>query len=218
MSRPPLEVADIIRSRKESFEQQSRGWINWQHRKVLDAIVRCRQPPSRSTAAHLLRAAAWICGSRLIGNTRTSLEFMALSDVRRNDARHRPPLGRRSSPTLSASAHDVCHMIMHQGHRCHHLQLSQQEIPASDHWSSCETTNLSDCSEPQVDLPRSIHLIEKASNPHAIHLKCSRPHSNYISIRRPAGFHQVAVSKAPLHHCESTHQCVARALQIQPKD
>jgi hypothetical protein len=42
MSRPPLEVADIIRSRRESFEQQSRGWINWQHRKVLDAIVRCR--------------------------------------------------------------------------------------------------------------------------------------------------------------------------------
>jgi hypothetical protein len=35
-------VADIIRSRRESFEQQSRGWINWQHRKVLDAIVRCR--------------------------------------------------------------------------------------------------------------------------------------------------------------------------------
>jgi hypothetical protein len=42
MSRPPLEVADIIRSRRELFEQQSRGWISWQHRKVLDAIVRCR--------------------------------------------------------------------------------------------------------------------------------------------------------------------------------
>jgi len=42
MNRPPLEVADIIRSRRESFEEQSRGWISWQHRKVLDAIVRCR--------------------------------------------------------------------------------------------------------------------------------------------------------------------------------
>jgi len=41
-NRPPLEVADIIRSRRETFEQQSRGWITWQHRKVLDAIVRCR--------------------------------------------------------------------------------------------------------------------------------------------------------------------------------
>jgi hypothetical protein len=42
MSRPPLEVADIIRSRRDLFEQQSRSWIGWQHRKVLDAIVRCR--------------------------------------------------------------------------------------------------------------------------------------------------------------------------------
>ena len=31
-----------------------------------------------------------------------------------------------------------------------------------------------------------------------IRLKCFRPHSNYISLRRPAGFLQVAVSKAPL--------------------
>jgi hypothetical protein len=42
MSRSPLEVADIIRSCRETFEQQSRGWISWQHRKVLDAIERCR--------------------------------------------------------------------------------------------------------------------------------------------------------------------------------
>jgi hypothetical protein len=42
MSRSPLEVADIIRSRRETFEQQSRGWLSWQHRKVLDALVRCR--------------------------------------------------------------------------------------------------------------------------------------------------------------------------------
>jgi hypothetical protein len=42
MSWSPLEVADIIRSRREAFEAQSRGWIGWEHRKVLDAIVRCR--------------------------------------------------------------------------------------------------------------------------------------------------------------------------------
>ena len=42
MNRPPLEVADIVRSRRESFQQQSRSWITWQHRKVLDAIERCR--------------------------------------------------------------------------------------------------------------------------------------------------------------------------------
>lgn len=42
MNRPPLEVADIIRSAGESFLEQSRHWITWQHRKVLLAILRCR--------------------------------------------------------------------------------------------------------------------------------------------------------------------------------
>jgi len=42
MNRPPLEVADIVRSAGESFLDRSRGWITWQHRKVLLAIQRCR--------------------------------------------------------------------------------------------------------------------------------------------------------------------------------
>ena len=42
MSRPPLEVADIIRSAGESFLEKSKRWITWQHRKVLLAILRCR--------------------------------------------------------------------------------------------------------------------------------------------------------------------------------
>ena len=46
MSRPPLEVADIIRSRREAFERQSRGWINGQLRKVLDTS------PAISANAH----------------------------------------------------------------------------------------------------------------------------------------------------------------------
>ena len=42
MSRPPLEMADIVRCAGESFVEHSRKWINWQHRKVLLAIARCR--------------------------------------------------------------------------------------------------------------------------------------------------------------------------------
>ena len=42
MKRPPLEVADIIHSAGESFLERSRHWISWQHRKVLQAILRCR--------------------------------------------------------------------------------------------------------------------------------------------------------------------------------
>ena len=42
MNRPPLEVADIIRSAGASFREKSKRWITWQHRKVLLAILRCR--------------------------------------------------------------------------------------------------------------------------------------------------------------------------------
>ena len=42
LSRPPLEVADLIRVAGQKFTEASRRWINGQHRKVLAAIVRCR--------------------------------------------------------------------------------------------------------------------------------------------------------------------------------
>jgi hypothetical protein len=42
MSRPPLEVADLIRIAGAAFIERSRKWISWKHIKVLLAIVRCR--------------------------------------------------------------------------------------------------------------------------------------------------------------------------------
>jgi Putative transposase/Transposase zinc-binding domain len=42
MNRPPLEVADIVRSAGSSFIERNRKWINGQHEKVLAAITRCR--------------------------------------------------------------------------------------------------------------------------------------------------------------------------------
>jgi Putative transposase/Transposase zinc-binding domain len=42
MSRPTLEVADIVRRTGNSFWQQQQSHLAWPHRKVLDAIVRCR--------------------------------------------------------------------------------------------------------------------------------------------------------------------------------
>ena len=41
-NRPLLEMADIVRCAGQAFIEHSRRWINWQHRKVLLAIVRCR--------------------------------------------------------------------------------------------------------------------------------------------------------------------------------
>jgi len=42
MSRPTLEVADILRASGSSFLEQHGSHLASQHRKVMDAIVRCR--------------------------------------------------------------------------------------------------------------------------------------------------------------------------------
>ncbi|MGC2446615.1 MAG: IS91 family transposase [Candidatus Sulfotelmatobacter sp.] len=42
MSRPPLEVADLIRSAGAGFIERNRHWLSWKHVKVLRAIRRCR--------------------------------------------------------------------------------------------------------------------------------------------------------------------------------
>src|ERR1700722_14981378 len=42
MSRPPLEVADIVRAAGDAFIERNRHWLRWKHIKVLLAIRRCR--------------------------------------------------------------------------------------------------------------------------------------------------------------------------------
>ena len=42
MTRPALEVADIVRAQGNRFIRTSCRWIHWSHRKVLLAIARCR--------------------------------------------------------------------------------------------------------------------------------------------------------------------------------
>ena len=42
MSRPTLEVADIVRAAGDRFWEKHKSHFAWVHRKVLDAIVRCR--------------------------------------------------------------------------------------------------------------------------------------------------------------------------------
>jgi hypothetical protein len=42
MSRPPLEVADLIRTAGAAFVERNRQWLSWKHIKVLLAIARCR--------------------------------------------------------------------------------------------------------------------------------------------------------------------------------
>jgi predicted RNA-binding Zn-ribbon protein involved in translation (DUF1610 family) len=42
MTRPPLEVADLMRAAGNGFFDRSRKWFTWLHLKILTAIVRCR--------------------------------------------------------------------------------------------------------------------------------------------------------------------------------
>ena len=42
MSRPPFEVADVIRIAGDSFRQRYSASLTWPQRKALDAIARCR--------------------------------------------------------------------------------------------------------------------------------------------------------------------------------
>ena len=39
MSRPPLEVADLIRAAGDAFLERNRHWLQWKHIKVLLAIL-----------------------------------------------------------------------------------------------------------------------------------------------------------------------------------
>ena len=42
MTRPPFEVADIIRAHGNSFVERNRSWLTWLHLRVLFAIQHCR--------------------------------------------------------------------------------------------------------------------------------------------------------------------------------
>jgi hypothetical protein len=61
MSRPTLEVADIVRRTGSSFWEQQQSHLAWPHRKVLDAIVRCR---TAALGGHLDRCVS--CGHQAI--------------------------------------------------------------------------------------------------------------------------------------------------------
>ncbi len=61
MSRPPLEVADLVSAAGNAFIERSRKWISWKHIKVLLAIARCR---TSALGGHLDECTR--CGHRAI--------------------------------------------------------------------------------------------------------------------------------------------------------
>jgi hypothetical protein len=61
MNRPPLEVADLIRTAGTAFLERNRHWLSWKHVKVLLAIARCR---TATLGGHLDECTR--CGHRAI--------------------------------------------------------------------------------------------------------------------------------------------------------
>jgi hypothetical protein len=61
MSRPPLEVADLIRTAGTAFLKRNRHWLRWKHVQVLRAIARCR---TAALGGHLDECTR--CGHRAI--------------------------------------------------------------------------------------------------------------------------------------------------------
>ncbi len=61
MNRPPLEVADLIRTAGPTFIERNRHWLSWKHVKVLRAIARCR---TAALGGHLDECTR--CGHRAI--------------------------------------------------------------------------------------------------------------------------------------------------------
>src|SRR2546428_6349811 len=61
MSRPPLEVADLVRAAGDAFIERSRKWISWKHGKMLLPIARCR---TAALGGHLDECTR--CGHRAI--------------------------------------------------------------------------------------------------------------------------------------------------------
>ncbi|MFN7999080.1 MAG: IS91 family transposase [Bryobacteraceae bacterium] len=61
MDRPPLEVADLVRTAGEKFIERGRKWLTWAHIKVLRAIERCR---TAALGGHLDECSR--CGHRVI--------------------------------------------------------------------------------------------------------------------------------------------------------
>ena len=61
MSRPPLEVADLVRAAGDAFIERSCKWITWKHVKVLLAMARCR---TAALGGHLDECTR--CGHRAI--------------------------------------------------------------------------------------------------------------------------------------------------------
>ncbi len=116
MTRPPFEVAHIIREHGERFIEQHRAWLTGQHRRVLRAIARCR---TAALGGHL---------DRCVGCDRRAISYNSCRN------RHCPKcLTRARDQWLAARQQDLlpvgyAHVVFTLPHHLSRLALANKTV------------------------------------------------------------------------------------------
>jgi hypothetical protein len=111
MSRPPLEVADLISAAGTAFFDHSRKWFTWLHLKILTAIVLCR---TSALGGHVDECSR--CGHRAISfnscRNRHCPKCQANARDRWLDARRRELLPTRYVHVVFTLPHQLVHLAL----------------------------------------------------------------------------------------------------------
>src|ERR1035438_527928 len=111
MSRPPLEVADLISASGTAFFDHSRKWFTWLHLKILTAIVLCR---TSALGGHVDECSR--CGHRAISfnscRNRHCPKCQANARDRWLDARRRELLPTRYVHVVFTLPHQLVHLAL----------------------------------------------------------------------------------------------------------
>lgn len=111
MQRPPLEVADLVRSAGRNFIELNRSWLNRLHLKVLTAIERCR---TAALGGHLDECS--LCGHRAISfnscRNRHCPKCQANARDRWLEARHRELLPSRYVHVVFTLPHELAPLAL----------------------------------------------------------------------------------------------------------
>ena len=105
MSRPPFEVADIIRISGDSFRQRYSASLTWPQRKVLDAIARCR---TAALGGH--RDACVSCGHQAISYNSCRNRHCPKCQTGARDQWLRPSDSRSCCPSTTTTSSSAFHI------------------------------------------------------------------------------------------------------------
>ena len=122
MSRPQLEVADVIRSAGADFIARNRSWLRWTHFKVLLAITRCRTAAlgghidKCTSCGHRATISYNSCRNRHCPKCQTGARERWIAARRRELPRlHAPAAASIHNRTLSVEHLESLRLVSHKG-------------------------------------------------------------------------------------------------------